>query len=214
MHREPPIPTLAIWCWRFIPLWWHHSRPMTMTSTTSPLCSSTYCSVFGGSIRSPLALRMLISLLLTWFPAAERRENGTKFFKIQNWKYEVKLEMFGFSSMGIPQIGTNGDTKLGHLCSHLQKWSRSGLQCAHCMSKGNCDLIYFPGKGKTCLILTYFKNWFKKIKMSVFFKSKYLCSVPMAEVPGDATSECSGGIQGEGPTLHHMTTRDKTSKIK
>lgn len=43
---------------------------MTMTSTTSPLCSSTYCSVLGGSIRSPFALRILISLLLTWFPAA------------------------------------------------------------------------------------------------------------------------------------------------
>ena len=73
MHREPPIPTLAIWRHLAVPLWWHHSRPMTMTSTTSPLCSSTYCSVFGGSIRSPLALRILISLLLTWFPAGERR---------------------------------------------------------------------------------------------------------------------------------------------
>lgn len=49
---------------------------MTMTSTTSPLCSSTYCSVFGGSIRSPLALRMLISRLLTWFPAEGRGEEG------------------------------------------------------------------------------------------------------------------------------------------
>lgn len=70
MHREPPIPTRAIWRHLCVPLWLHHSRPMTMTSTTSPLCSSTYCSVLGGSIRSPFALRILISLLLTWFPAA------------------------------------------------------------------------------------------------------------------------------------------------
>lgn len=34
----------------------------------------------------------------------------------------------------------------------------------------------------------------------------YLCSVPTAEAPGDAMSECSDGIQDEGPTLHHMTT--------
>ena len=47
---------------------WHHSRPITMTSTTSPLCSSTYCSVFGGSISRPLALRMLIRRLLIWLP--------------------------------------------------------------------------------------------------------------------------------------------------
>lgn len=46
----------------------HHSRPMTMTSTTSPLWSSTYCSVFGGSINNPLALRMLIRRLLIWLP--------------------------------------------------------------------------------------------------------------------------------------------------
>lgn len=39
----------------------------------------------------------------------------------------------------------------------------------------------------------------------------YLCSVPMVEAPGDAMSECSDGIQGEGPTLHHMTTKDKRS---
>lgn len=58
---------------RLIRLRWHHSRPITMTSTTSPLCSSTYCSVFGGSIRSPLAVRMLISLLLTWFPATAKK---------------------------------------------------------------------------------------------------------------------------------------------
>lgn len=37
----------------------------------------------------------------------------------------------------------------------------------------------------------------------------YLCSVPTAEAPGDAMSECSGGIQGEGPTLHHMTTKER-----
>ncbi|TNN62012.1 hypothetical protein EYF80_027750 [Liparis tanakae] len=39
-----------------------------MTSTTSPLCSSTYCSVLGGNISRPLALRMDMSLLETWFP--------------------------------------------------------------------------------------------------------------------------------------------------
>lgn len=37
----------------------------------------------------------------------------------------------------------------------------------------------------------------------------YLCSVPTAEVPGDAMSKCSGGIQGEGPASHHKTTRAK-----
>lgn len=37
----------------------------------------------------------------------------------------------------------------------------------------------------------------------------YLCSVPMVEAPGDAMSECSDGIQVEGPTLHHRTTKDK-----
>lgn len=48
------------------------------------------------------------------------------------------------------------------------------------------------------------------------FKFQYLCSVPTAEVPGDAMSECSGGIQGEGPTLHHMTTGETNiqNKIK
>lgn len=55
--------------------WWHHSLPMTMTSTTSPLWSSTYCSVFGGSINSPLALRILIRRLLIWFPTGERQNN-------------------------------------------------------------------------------------------------------------------------------------------
>lgn len=54
------------------PPYLHHSRPMTMTSTTSPLCSSTYCSVLGGSISRPLALRMDISLLDTWLPAGRR----------------------------------------------------------------------------------------------------------------------------------------------
>ncbi|MED6259517.1 hypothetical protein ATANTOWER_024414 [Ataeniobius toweri] len=40
-----------------------------MTSTTSPLCSSTYCSVLGGNISRPLALRIDMSRLDTWFPA-------------------------------------------------------------------------------------------------------------------------------------------------
>lgn len=48
----------------------HHNLPMTMTSTTSPLCSSTYCSVLGGSISRPFALRIDISLLDTWLPGA------------------------------------------------------------------------------------------------------------------------------------------------
>lgn len=52
----------------------HHNRPMTMTSTTSPLCSSTYCSVLGGSISRPLALRIDISLLDTWLPGQIRTE--------------------------------------------------------------------------------------------------------------------------------------------
>lgn len=42
----------------------------------------------------------------------------------------------------------------------------------------------------------------------------YLCSVPTAEAPGDAMSECSGGIQGEGPASRHKTTRDKTYNVK
>lgn len=68
-----PWATRSFTAGRLIPLWRHHSRPITMTSTTSPLCSSTYCSVFGGSIRSPFAVRMLMSLLLTWFPATPKR---------------------------------------------------------------------------------------------------------------------------------------------
>lgn len=49
---------------------------------------------------------------------------------------------------------------------------------------------------------------------SPVFTFWYLCSVPTAEAPGDAMSECSGGIQGEGPTLHHMTTREKNIQYK
>lgn len=52
----------------------HHNLPMTMTSTTSPLCSSTYCSVLGGSISRPLALRIDINLLDTWLPRETRRQ--------------------------------------------------------------------------------------------------------------------------------------------
>lgn len=55
----------------------HHSRPMTMTSTTSPLWSSTYCSVFGGSINNPLALRMLIRRLLIWLPVLCAQGSGS-----------------------------------------------------------------------------------------------------------------------------------------
>ncbi len=65
--------TTFLLCTWSVPLRWHHSRPMTMTSTTSPLCNSTYCSVFGGNIRRPLALRMLISRLLIWFPVEQSR---------------------------------------------------------------------------------------------------------------------------------------------
>lgn len=68
-------------------LWWHHSLPITITSTTSPLWSSTYCSVFGGSINSPFALRILIRRLLIWFPVLCAQGNGSWWcqVKIQRW---------------------------------------------------------------------------------------------------------------------------------
>lgn len=60
---------MLVWTDRQADAHLHHNLPITMTSTTSPLCSSTYCSVLGGSISRPLALRMDISLLDTWLPA-------------------------------------------------------------------------------------------------------------------------------------------------
>lgn len=79
--------TTFLLCTWSVPLRWHHSRPMTMTSTTSPLCSSTYCSVFGGNIRRPLALRMLISRLLIWFPVLCAQGSGSWWchVSIQRW---------------------------------------------------------------------------------------------------------------------------------
>lgn len=69
-HAPLPLPVYLS-----VPVrWHHHSRPMTITSTTSPLCSSTYCSVLGGNISSPLALLMLISRLLIWFPVGGERD--------------------------------------------------------------------------------------------------------------------------------------------
>lgn len=75
----------------------HHSRPMTMTSTTSPLCSSTYCSVLGGNIRRPLALRIDISLLDTWLPW----ERGTESVNTSAcvWVISALLTLWGQAGM-------------------------------------------------------------------------------------------------------------------
>lgn len=103
-----PWATRSLTAGRLIPLWWHHSRPITMTSTTSPLCSSTYCSVFGGSIKSPLAVRMLMSLLLTWFPATCKKGAGTQ--SLGGFSVCFILRWFCF-------LQTGQYLNPGHLCS-------------------------------------------------------------------------------------------------
>lgn len=115
-----PWATRSLTAGRLIPLWWHHSRPITMTSTTSPLCSSTYCSVFGGSIKSPLAVRMLMSLLLTWFPATCKRGAGTQslYVSFQMIKMAIiQTQHIWIRSTCFFVLHTGEYLNPGHLCS-------------------------------------------------------------------------------------------------
>lgn len=85
----------------------HHSRPMTMTSTTSPLCSSTYCSVLGGNISRPLALRIDISLLDTWLPVLCAQGNGSWWcqVKIQRWYSGLGSSLTSQESLALIIVG-------------------------------------------------------------------------------------------------------------
>lgn len=156
-----------------------------MTSTTSPLCSSTYCSVFGGSIRSPLAVRMLMSLLLTWFPATPKRGTGTQ-------------SLGRFSLCFISCDYNPNEFRL------FAGWSISSILYQmnpyQCGEKNNTF-------GYTCIASYCF------LQTSPYMTPGHLCSVPMAEAPDDAMSKCSGDIQGEGPASRHKTTRKKHNQM-
>lgn len=126
---------------------------MTMTSTTSPLCSSTYCSVFGGNIRRPLALRMLISRLLIWFPEKQRRnvvltrhlaENVyTKQFmqyctasprallKATTIIHSDAVPHYPFSTNGVPSARAKADVPSSPFSNaSIERWFRAGTICS------------------------------------------------------------------------------------
>lgn len=173
---------------------WHHSRPITMTSTTSPLCSSTYCSVFGGSIRSPLAVRMLMSLLLTWFPATPKRGAGIQ--SPRGFSFRVHLEHDLYTWLmplsGILIVGFAGIAPIMLFTS--RQW-------------------YSYQKRETQHIWINFTSLWLLVHISTLVTS-HLCSVPMVEAPGDAMSECSGDIQGEGPASRRKTTRKNHNQMR
>lgn len=77
-------------------------------------------------------------------------------------------------------------------------------------------VIFLSTKGKTiCLNLPALQVTasYKAVHISTPVTS-HLCSVPTVEAPGDAMSECSGGIQGGGPASRHKTTRKNHNQIR